>query len=65
MKVNGKEILLRDPQACRLAKIRANEENRTAANSAATTIIESLSDKYGSEPHENTKRGRSRQEKNG
>ena len=63
MKVNGKPILLRDPRACRLAKIRANAENRTAANSAATTIIESLSDESGLQLNKDTKNGRDKQAK--
>jgi len=57
MEVNGNPIFLRDPQAVRLAKIRANTENRSAANAAATTIVESLGGKYGPQLRKNTKPG--------
>jgi hypothetical protein len=65
MEVNGNPIFIRDPQAARLAKLRANKENRTAANAAATTIIEALSDKYGPQIHKDTKTGEARQGKTG
>ena len=60
MEVNDNPIFLRDPQAVRLAKIRANAEHRTAANAVAATVIESLSGKYGSQ---DTKSGDARQGK--
>ena len=58
MEVNDNPFVLRDARAIRLVKLRANAENRTAANSAATTIIEALSDKY-----KDTKCGDARQGK--
>ena len=46
-------ILVRDPESIRLAKARAQAENRSNANAAATTIIEALSNK----PYANNKPG--------
>ncbi|HML75117.1 MAG TPA: hypothetical protein PKB02_11565 [Anaerohalosphaeraceae bacterium] len=40
-------VFIRDRKALDLLSLRAAAENRTAANAAAVTIIESLSRRYG------------------
>ncbi|MCK5612435.1 hypothetical protein KAR91_61755 [Candidatus Pacearchaeota archaeon] len=45
VKIKDKPILIRDPDAIRLAKERARVERRPYAHAAAVTIIEALGDK--------------------
>ena len=45
MPKNNKPIRITDVKAIRLAKERATRERRSAANAAATTIIEALSER--------------------
>ena len=45
MPKNNKPIRITDVKAIRLAKKRAIKENRSAANAAAVTIIEALSER--------------------
>jgi len=42
MRLNDKDVRIRNKKAIRLIKERAIKENRSAANAAAQTIIESL-----------------------
>lgn len=50
---NNRPILIRDPEAIRLARARAQVERRPYAHAAAVTIIEALGDK----PNANNKPG--------
>lgn len=50
---NNRPILIRDPEAIRLARARAQVERRPYAHAAAVTIIEALGDK----PNANDKPG--------
>lgn len=57
MEINDNPFVLRDAKAVRLVKLRANDERRSAANSAAVTIIESLSSRYGPQLRKDTNDG--------
>jgi hypothetical protein len=45
---NDKQILLRNPEACRLVKRRAIAERRSIENALTLTIEEALQERYGS-----------------